>query len=216
MLDHAHTRTSSVHQSISAHPQLKLCRRGEGKHAVCVSREEDCLPPRSRRSRASTTTCRIRRLSSSRQVRVRVVCVCVWRMLQSRLRRGWQGSRSRHYLCPIPSARGEALGLCQRNAGNSKSSTSTPMIHVYVLRAHSGEIDVSDARVLCLALPQYLYCLLPQYLHCFRLVSMLVASHDMCVKPKIRMPFSDGDFIRKWTPLCCWRPTRKRYRKIET
>ena len=64
-LDHVHTRTSSLHQSISAHTQMELCRWGEGKDAVCASREEGCLPPRSRRSRASTTTCRRRRLSSS-------------------------------------------------------------------------------------------------------------------------------------------------------
>ena len=64
-LDYVHTCTSSLHQSISAHTQMKLCRWGEGKHAVCASREEGCRPPRFRRSRVSTKTCRRRRLSSS-------------------------------------------------------------------------------------------------------------------------------------------------------
>ena len=35
--------------------RLKLCRRADGKHTMCASREEDCLPPRSRRSCASMT-----------------------------------------------------------------------------------------------------------------------------------------------------------------
>ena len=60
-----HTRTSSLHQSISAHTHMGLCRWGKGKHAVCASREEGCLPPRSRRSRAPPRTCRRRRLSSA-------------------------------------------------------------------------------------------------------------------------------------------------------
>ena len=60
-LDHVHTRTSSLHRSISAHTQMKHCRWGEGKHAVCPSREEGCLPPRSRRSRASMTCRRQKR-----------------------------------------------------------------------------------------------------------------------------------------------------------
>ena len=102
-IDHVCARTSWLHQSISAHTQMKLCRWCEGRHAVCASREEGCVPPRSRRSRASTTR-RIRRLpSSSTNTRSSNVCLCVWRMLQSRLRREWQGS---HY--PIPSARGGA------------------------------------------------------------------------------------------------------------
>ena len=69
-----YTCTSSLHQSISAHTQMKLFRWGERQHIVCASREEGCLPPRSCRSRASTTTCRRRRLSSS-SIRVVVVCV---------------------------------------------------------------------------------------------------------------------------------------------
>ena len=75
-LDHVHTRTSQLHQSISAHTQMKLCSWGEGKHAVCASREEGCLPPRSRRSRASTT-CRRRWLSSfsANTSSVRLLCL---------------------------------------------------------------------------------------------------------------------------------------------
>ena len=108
-LDHVHTRTTSMHQSISAHTQMKVCRCrwGEGKHAACASREEGYLPPRSRRSRAST--CRRRRLSSSSTTTISSsVCLCGRRMVQSRLREEWQGSRSRHHHYPIPSARDEA------------------------------------------------------------------------------------------------------------
>ena len=46
--------------------QMKLGSRwGEGKQAVCASREAGCLSPRPRRSHALTTTCRRRSLSSS-------------------------------------------------------------------------------------------------------------------------------------------------------
>ena len=107
-LDHVYTRTSSLRQSISAHTQMKLCRWGEGKHAVCASRREGCLPPRSRRSRASTRCLRRRLSSSSANSSSSGVCLCVWRMVQSRMRREWQSSRSRHHHHPIPSARGKA------------------------------------------------------------------------------------------------------------
>ena len=111
LLDHVHTRTSSPHQSISAsisaHTQMKLCRLGEGKHAVRVLREEGCLPLRSHRSCASTTATHVADGGCSSTCCISV-CVCVWRLLQSRLRREWQGSCVRHHHYPIPSARGEA------------------------------------------------------------------------------------------------------------
>ena len=74
-IDYLHTRTSSLHQSISAHTQMKLCRWGEGKHAVCASREGGYISPRSRRSRASTTC---RGCPSPRQRRVAVVGISVF------------------------------------------------------------------------------------------------------------------------------------------
>ena len=83
--NYVHARTSSPHHSISAHAQMKLCRWGEGKHGVCASREEGCLPPRSRRSCVSQHVagggC-----PRPRQVRVVVVCVLCLSNLQSPLR----------------------------------------------------------------------------------------------------------------------------------
>ena len=61
-------------------------------------------------------------------------------------------------------------------------------------------------RVWCLVILHF-YC-------CFRLVSTVVANHEV-LKPKYGGNFSDGDFVRKWTPFFGWRPTRKRYPKIE-
>ena len=59
---------------LSAHAD-EACRWGEGKHAARASREEGCLPPRSRRSHASTTACCRRRLSSSSTtINTRNVC----------------------------------------------------------------------------------------------------------------------------------------------
>ena len=59
---------------------------------------------------------------------VRVVCVLRLANAQSRLRGEWEGSRSRRHHYPIPSARGEAGGVCQWLAEHSRSNTSKPMI----------------------------------------------------------------------------------------
>ena len=114
------------HQSISADTHIKLCRWGEGKHAVCNSRGEDCLPPRSSRyraSRASTTTCRRRRLSSSSTSASSVCVLCEENAAIATARRV-PSSRTHHHH-PIPSARGEARGMCQWIAGDSSSTTGT-------------------------------------------------------------------------------------------
>ena len=59
--------------SISAHTQMRLCRLGERKHAVCASREEGCLSfapvdlvHQQRRHRSQTAA-----------VLLRVILVCV-------------------------------------------------------------------------------------------------------------------------------------------
>ena len=67
--------TTSPQQSISAQARMKLCRLGEGKHVVCTSRQEGCLHPPSRRSHASTTECRRRRLCFARQIDVSDACL---------------------------------------------------------------------------------------------------------------------------------------------
>ena len=96
---------------------------------------------------------------------------------QSRLRGEWQGSRisSRHHHYPIPSARGEAGGMCQLIAGRSSRSTSTPMIRV----ACSADKSMFLMRVSCVYY-YYYYYYTAVLLLCFRLVTTLVASHDMC------------------------------------
>ena len=106
----------------SQRTQTKLCRWRDRKHAVCASSGEDCLFPRSRRSRAST--CRRRPSSSSSTTRSVCFALNVWPMPQSRQRREWQGHRSRmhHYL--IPSARGDARDVCEWVSSNS---TRAPM-----------------------------------------------------------------------------------------
>ena len=123
------TRTSSPHQSISAHTQIELFRWAEGKHAVCASREEGCLPPCSRQSRASTT-CRNRRPPSFSTSK-RSVCLVFGECCNHDwLRQEWQSSRSRHHNHSIPLARGETQCVCQWIAGHSSSITTTPMVRV--------------------------------------------------------------------------------------
>ena len=78
------------------------------------------------------------------RVNVRTTAVCfafqwfIRRMLQSRLRRDWQGSRGRDHHNPIPSARGEPRGVCQWVAGHSSSGSSTSSLMIraaYVVHA---------------------------------------------------------------------------------
>ena len=73
-LDHVHTRTSSLHQRISArisaHTQMKLCNLGEGKHAVCAPRVFYPLAP-------VDLVHQQRRQSQTAAVQGRVVLVCV-------------------------------------------------------------------------------------------------------------------------------------------
>ena len=157
--------------------QMKLCKKVPH---VCASREEGCLPPRSRLPRASTTTTfRRRRLSSSSTTSV-LVCVC-GRMPQSRLRGEWQGSRSRHHHYPIPSARGDARGVWQ---WVSERSTAT--------RGHLS------------------YVLLAQQMTCLLVSSTAVSAfYRTCCLPRRMETRHDAipdalfgyDCIRNWTPL---------------
>ena len=133
-LDHVHTRTSSLHQSISAHTQMKLCRWDEGKHAVCAVREEGCLPPRSRRSRAPTTTCRRRRLSSfSTNTSSSSVCLVLGERCNRDCQESgrWQGSRSRHHHYTILSARGQARKCVPADGGTQQQQQQQQQQHEY-------------------------------------------------------------------------------------
>ena len=164
---------------------------------MCTSREEGRLPPRSRRSCASTTTCRRRRLSSS-STNTSGSSVCVssaWRMVQSRLRGEWQGSRSRHHHYPIPPGRVEARRAWQRTAGHGNSSTCTPMIHV---ACSADRFVFDDASVLCIVL-----------LHSATTVFDLMPPMTS-VKPNPDAIFGVG-ISSENGPFYRWRPTRKQY-----
>lgn len=63
-------------------------------------------------------------------------------MLQSRLRGGGQSSRSRHDHYPIPSARGEARVVCQREKQQRQEYACDNNV------AHAQQIDVSDTRLM--------------------------------------------------------------------
>ena len=129
-LDYVHTRTSSLHQSISAYTQMKLCRWGEETTPWALHARKVVFPlapvdlvHQQRHVADGGCPC-------LRQVQVVCAFLCVWRMLQSRRRSEWQGSR-RHHHYPISSARGEARGVCPSMiAGHRCSTTSTPMIRV--------------------------------------------------------------------------------------
>ena len=138
-LDYVHTRRSSLHQRTSAHTQMKLCRWGDGKHAMCAPSEEGFHPPRARRSRASTTTCRRRRLSSSSTSTSSRVCL--------------------------------VFGECCHRDSEESGKALAVQHHEYAYDT-CCLLQMCLMRVLCLVL-------LLQYYRCFRLVTALIASHDM-------------------------------------
>ena len=127
-LDYVHKRTSSLHQSISAHTQMGLCRWGK-ETTPCVLQAWRVVFPLAQvdlehqQRHVANGGC-----PRHRQVRVgRVLCLA---NAQSRLREELQGSHSRRHHYPISSFRGEARRVCQWIDGHSSTTTSTPMIRV--------------------------------------------------------------------------------------
>ena len=156
---------------------------------MCGSREKGCLPSHPRRSRATTTTtCRRRRLSSSPTTSV---CFAFGECRKLQLRGECQGPRARHHHCPNPSARDDARGVCEWVAGHSGSRKITPVI-----------------RVAC-SMPS---CVLYSW---FRLITTLVASHDVWKSAMmlIQKPFSDT--VLSETGPAFLGGSRKRFPRLE-